>query len=117
MATISENAKRQYANEISFAYCGFAFFAYHGHVFLSKSMKFTVTAYFTLRNCFKTSVSEFFNFWVISSYLGILTLFLSLLDLYKIVPGSLKYQLLLVLHVSAETKSKIFHSILFFYEK
>ena len=40
----------------SFAYCGFAFFAYHGYVFLSKWMKFILTAYFTLRNCSKTSV-------------------------------------------------------------
>ena len=56
MATISKNAKRQYANEISFAYCGFAFFADHGHVFLNKSMILILTAYFTLRNCSKTSV-------------------------------------------------------------
>ena len=62
MATISENAKRQYANEISFAYCGFAFFAYHGHVFLSKSMKLILTAYFTLRNCSKTSALTIFQF-------------------------------------------------------
>ena len=46
----------------SFAYCGFAFFAYHGYVFLSKSMKFILTAYFTLRNCSKTSVLTIFEF-------------------------------------------------------
>ena len=62
MATISENAKPQYANEISFAYCGFAFFAYHGHVFLSKSMKLILTAYFTLKNCSKTSALMIFQF-------------------------------------------------------
>ena len=39
-----------------FAYCRFAFFAYHGHVFLSKSMKFILTAYFTQRNFSKISV-------------------------------------------------------------
>ena len=59
---MSENAKPQYANEISFAYCGFAFFAYHGHVFLSKSMKLILTAYFTLRNCSKTSALTIFLF-------------------------------------------------------
>ena len=46
----------------SFAYCGFAFFAYHGYAFLSKSMKFILTAYFTLRNCSKTSVLTIFQF-------------------------------------------------------
>ena len=46
----------------SFAYCGFAFFAYHGHVFLSKSMKFILTACFTLRNCSNTSVLTIFLF-------------------------------------------------------
>ena len=40
----------------SFAYCGFAFFAYHGYVFLSKLMKFILTAYFTQRNFSKISV-------------------------------------------------------------
>ena len=102
---------------ISFAYCGFAFFAYNMHVFLSTSMKFILTLYLTLRNCSKISVFEFFYFWVISSFLGILTLFLNLLDLFKIVLGSLKYQLLLVLYISVKKKSKIFHFILFFYEK
>ena len=102
---------------ISFAYCGFTFFAYNMHVFLSTSMKFILTAYLTLRNFSKTSVFEFFYFWVISSFLGILTLFLNLLDLFKIVLGSLKYQLLLVLFISVKKKSKIFHFILFFYEK
>ena len=102
---------------ISFAYCGFAFFAYNMHVFLSTSMKFILTLYLTLRNCSKISVFEFFYFWVISSFLGILTLFLNLLDLFKIVLGSLKYQLLLVLYVSVKKKSKMFHFILFFYEK
>ena len=65
----------------------------------------------------KISVFEFFYFWVISSFLGILTLFLNLLDIFKIVLASLKYQLLLVLYVSVKKKSKIFHFILFFYEK
>ena len=102
---------------ISFAYCGFAFFVYNMHVFLSTSMKFILTLYLTLRNCSKISVFEFFYFWVISSFLGILTLFLNLLDLFKIVLGSLKYQLLLVLYVSVKKKSKMFHFILFFYEK
>ena len=46
----------------SFAYCGLAFFAYHGHVFLSKSMKFILIVYFTLRNCSKTSVLTIFEF-------------------------------------------------------
>ena len=59
MATISENAKPQYANEISFAYCGFAFFAYHGHVFLSKSMKLILTAYFTLKNSSALMIYQF----------------------------------------------------------
>ena len=102
---------------ISFAYCGFAFFVYNMHVFLSMSMKFILTLYLTLRNCSKISVFEFFYFWVISSFLGILTLFSNLLDPFKIVLGSLKYQLLLVLHVSVKKKSKMFHFILFFYEK
>ena len=102
---------------ISFAYCGFTFFASNMHVFLSTSMKFILTLYLTLRNCSKISVFEFFYFWVISSFLGILTLFLNLLDLFKIVLGSLKYQLLLVLYVSVKKKSKMFHFILFFYEK
>ena len=102
---------------ISFAYCGFAFFAYNMHVFLSTSMKFILTLYLTLRNCSKISVFEFFYFWVISSFLGILTLFLNLLDLFKIVLCSLKYQLLFVLYVSVKKKSKMFHFILFFYEK
>ena len=102
---------------ISFAYCGFAFFVYNMHVFLSTSMKFILTLYLTLRNCSKISVFEFFYFWVISSFLRILTLFLNLLDLFKIVLGSLKYQLLLVLYVSVKKKSKMFHFILFFYEK
>ena len=102
---------------ISFAYCGFTFFACNMHVFLSTSMKFILTLYLTLRNCSKISVFEFFYFWVISSFLGILTLFLNLLDLFKIVLGSLKYQLLLVLYVSVKKKSKMFHFILFFYEK
>ena len=102
---------------ISFAYCGFTFFAYNMHVFLSTSMKFILTLYLTLRNCSKISVFEFFYFWVISSFLGILTLFLNLLDLFKIVLGSLKYQLPLVLYVSVKKKSKIFHFILFFYKK
>ena len=62
MAMMSENAKPQYANEISLAYCGFAFFAYHGHVFLSKSMKLILTAYFTQRNCSKTSALTIFSF-------------------------------------------------------
>ena len=61
MATISENAKRQYTNEISFAYCGFPFFAYHGHVFLSRLMKLILTAYFTLRNYSKTSALKIFQ--------------------------------------------------------
>ena len=102
---------------ISFAYCSFPFFAYNMHVFLSTSIKFILTLYLTLRNCSKISVFEFFYFWVISSFLGILTLFLNLLDLFKIVLGSLKYQLLLVLYVSVKKKSKMFHFILFFYEK
>ena len=99
---------------ISFAYCGFAFFVYNMHVFLSTSMKFILTLYLTLRNCSKISVFEFFYFWVISSFLGILTLFLNLLDLFKIVPGSLKYQLLLVLYVSEKKRAKTCHLILFF---
>ena len=102
---------------ISFAYSGFTFFAYDMHTFLSTSMKFMLTLYLILRNCSKISVFEFFYFWVISSFLGILTLFLNLLDLFKIVLGSLKYQLLLVLYVSVKKKSKMFHFILFFYEK
>ena len=102
---------------ISFAYCGFAFFVYNMHVFLSTSMKFILTLYLTLRNCSKISVFEFFYFWVISSFLGILTLFLNLLDLFKIILCSLKYQLLFVLYVSVKKKSKMFHFILFFYEK
>ena len=102
---------------ISFAYCGFAFFANNMHVSLSISMKFILTAYLTLRNCSKISVFEFFYFWVISSFLGILTLFLNLLDLFKIILCSLKYQLLFVLYVSVKKKSKMFHFILFFYEK
>ena len=53
---------------ISFAYCGFAFFAYNMHVSLSTSMKFILTAYLTLRNCSKISVFEFFYFWVIFSF-------------------------------------------------
>ena len=40
----------------------FRVFAHHGHVFLCKSMKFTLTAYFTLRNCSKTSVLTIFQF-------------------------------------------------------
>ena len=102
---------------ISFAYCGFTFFAYNMHVFLSTSMKFILTLYLILRNCSKISVFEFFYFWVISSFLGILTLFLNLLDLFKIVLGTLKYKLLLVLYVSIRKKSNMFHLILFFYEK
>ena len=102
---------------ISFAYCGFTFFASNMHVFLSTSMKFILTLYLILRNCSKISVFEFFYFWVISSFLGILTLFLNLLDLFKIILCSLKYQLLFVLYVSVKKKSKMFHFILFFYEK
>ena len=102
---------------ISFAYCGFAFFAYNMHVFLSTSMKFILTLYLTLRNCSKISIFEFFYFEVIFSFSAVLTLFLNLLDLFKIVLGSLKYQLLLVLYVSVKKKSKMFHFILFFYEK
>ena len=102
---------------ISFAYCSFAFFAYNMHISLNTSMKFILTAYLALWNCSKISVFEFFYFWVISSFLGILTLFLNLLDLFKIVLGSLKYQLLLVLYVSVKKKSKMFYFILFFYEK
>ena len=99
---------------ISFAYCGFTFFAYNMHVFLSTSMKFILTLYLILRNCSKILVFEFFYFWVISSFLGILTLFLNLLDLFKIVLGSLKYQLLLVLYVSVKKRAKTFHLIPFF---
>ena len=102
---------------ISFAYCGFAFFAYNMHVSLSISMKFILTAYLTLRNCSKISVFEFFYFWVIFSFSAVLTLFLNLLDLFKIVLGTLKYKLLLVLYVSIRKKSNMFHFILFFYEK
>ena len=102
---------------ISFAYCGFTFFAYNMHVFLSTSMKFILTLYLTLRNCSKISVFEFFYFWVIFSFLALLTLFLNLLDLFKIVLGTLKYKLLLVLYVSIRKKSNMFHFILFFYEK
>ena len=102
---------------ISFAYCGFTFFAYNMHVFLSTSMKFILTLYLTLRNCSKISVFEFFYFWVIFSFSALLTLFLNLLDLFKIVLGTLKYKLLLVLYVSIRKKSNMFHFILFFYEK
>ena len=102
---------------ISFAYCGFAFFAYNMHVFLSTSMKFILTAYLALRNSSKISVFEFFYFWVIFSFSALLTLFLNLLDLFKIVLGTLKYKLLLVLYVSIRKKSNMFHFILFFYEK
>ena len=102
---------------ISFAYCGFTFFAYNMHVSLSTSMKFILTAYLTLRNCSKISVFEFFYFWVIFSFSALLTLFLNLLDLFKIVLGTLKYKLLLVLYVSIRKKSNMFHFILFFYEK
>ena len=48
---------------ISFAYCGFTFFAYNMHVFLSTSMKFILTLYLILRNCSKISVFEFFLFF------------------------------------------------------
>ena len=99
---------------ISFAYCGFAFFAYNMHVFLSTSMKFILTLYLTLRNCSKISVFEFFYFWVISSFLGILTLFLNLLDLFKIILCSLKYQLLFVHYVSVKESPKCFISYYFF---
>ena len=102
---------------ISFAYCSFAFFAYNMHVSLSTSMKFILTAYLALRNCSKISVFEFFYFWVIFSFLALLTLFLNLLDLFKIVLGTLKYKLLLVLYVSIRKKSNMFHFILFFYKK
>ena len=102
---------------ISFAYCGFAFLAYNMHVFFSTSMKFILIAYLPLRNCSKTSVFRIFWFWVIFSFLRILMQFLNLADLFKIVLGSLKYQLLLVLYVSVKKKSKMFHFILFFYEK
>ena len=102
---------------ISFAYCGFAFFAYNMHISLSTSMKFILIAYLALRNCSKISVFEFFYFWVIFSFLALLTLFLNLLDLFKIVLGTLKYKLLLVLYVSIRKKSNMFHFILFFYEK
>ena len=80
-------------------------------------MKFILTAYLALRNCSKISVFEFFYFWVIFSFLALLTLFLNLLDLFKIVLGTLKYKLLLVLYVSIRKKSNMFHFILFFYEK
>ena len=102
---------------ISFAYCGFTFFASNMHVFLSTSMKFILTLYLILRNCSKISVFEFFYFWVIFSFSALLTLFLNLLDLFKIVLGTLKYKLLLVLYVSIRKKSNMFHFILFFYEK
>ena len=41
---------------ISFAYCGFAFFVNYTYVFFSKSLKFILTAYLTLRNLSKISV-------------------------------------------------------------
>ena len=44
-------------------------------------------------------------------------LFLNLIDLSKIVLHSLKYQLLLVLYVSAKKRAKIFHLMPFFQEK
>ena len=44
-------------------------------------------------------------------------LFLNLIDLFKIVLGSLKYQLLLELYVSVEKKFKMFHSVPFFYTR
>ena len=96
---------------ISFAYCGFAFFAYNMHVFLSTSMKFILIAYLTLRNCSKTSVFRIFWFWVIFSFLRILMQFLNLADLFKIILGSLKYQLLLVHNVSIKKSPKCFHTI------
>ena len=112
ISTIFENL-----HLISFAYCGFAFFACNMHVFLSTPMKFILTAYLTLRNTSKISVFRIFLFWVIFSFLRILKQFLNLIDLFKIVLGSLKYQLLLELYVSVEKKFKMFHSVPFFYEK
>ena len=95
---------------ISFAFCGFAFFAYNMHV-----MKFIQIAYFTLRICSNISVFRIFLFWVIFSFLRISTQFLNLVDLFKIVLSSLMYQWLSVLHVSVKRKSRIFHFIPFFY--
>ena len=112
ISTIFENL-----HLISFAYCGFAFFAYNMHIFLSTSMKFILIAYLTLKNYSKMSVIGIFLFWVTFSFLKILTQFLNLVNPSKIVLGSLKYQLLLVLYVSVKKKSKMFHFILFFYEK
>ena len=101
---------------ISFAYCGFAFFAYNMHFFPSTLMKFKQIAYFTLKICSKISVFRIFLFWVFFSFLRISTQFLNLVDLFKIVLSSLMYQWLSVLHVSVKRKSKIFHFIPFFYE-
>ena len=102
---------------ISFAYSGFAFFAHNMHVFLSTSMKFILIAYLTLKNYSKMSVIGIFLFWVTFSFLKILTQFLNLVNPSKIVLGSLKYQLLLVLYVSVRKKFKMFHFLLFFKEK
>ena len=102
---------------ISFAYCGFAFFAHNMHIFLSTSMKFILIAYLTLKNYSKMSVIGIFLFWVTFSFLKILTQFLNLVNPSKIVLGSLKYQLLLVLYVSVRKKFKMFHFLLFFKEK
>ena len=62
MAVISEKRKTAICKWDLICILPFRVFAYCGHVFLSKSMKFTVTAYFTLRNCSKTSVLTIFQF-------------------------------------------------------
>ena len=93
---------------ISFAYCGFAFFAYNMHIFLSTSMKFILIAYLTLKNSSKIPVLRIFWFWVIFSFLRILTQVLNLVDLFKIVLRSFKYQLLLVLYESVKKNPKCF---------
>ena len=62
MAVISEKRKTAICKWDLICILPFHVFAYCGHVFLSKSMKFTVTAYFTLRNCSKTSVLTIFQF-------------------------------------------------------
>ena len=54
--------------------------------------EFILIAYLTLGNSSKISVFRNFWFWVIFSFLRILTQILNLVDLFKIVLGSLKYQ-------------------------
>ena len=116
MAVISEKRKTAICKWDLICILPFRVFAYCGHVFLSKSMKFTVTAYFTLRNCSKTSVLTIYQF---IGHFFIFKYFNAIFEPRRPIQNCSRFtQISITIGTLwfCKKKAKIFHFIPFFWE-